>query len=370
MSPTRTTVACLLLASFAFAVTVRAQEVLFSVEGDAAGQDLGASVTGIGDLNGDGIADVVACSIRTPYIRAFSGRDGTILFTSKVAADGTLVGRVGDVNQDGREDIIVGASAVFQEGHVYLLSGLDGSVLWKVDGDVTSTELGRSLTSLGDLDLDGIPDLAAGAPIAIFGSRAYVSVMSGLDGSEIYRLQAPDYYEAFGYSLGSIADLDGDGARELLVGVYSDSSMGEVQVVSGASGNLLYQVFGQPGDQFGFSLSGLSDLNGDGREEFIVGMTDGIDTNHAARVCSGKDGATIHELNGEENSRFGWSVGDAGDVNRDGVGDFIVGEPGLQYTDHPGGGAWLFSGKTGQSLYHFTGSGIEAMGPTSQGPAT
>src|SRR5262245_48978965 len=287
MSPTRTTVACLLLASFAFAVTVRAQEVLFTVEGDDAHQDLGASITTIGDLNADGTPDLVACSTLTHYVRAFSGRDGAILFTSKLALEGAVVRRAGDVNQDGREDIAVGSPSI---GRVYLLSGLDGSVLSSLEGDAIM-QFGRSMTPMGDLDHDGIPDLGVAAPVGIVGFT-YVQVVSGRDASEIYKLTAPNLNEDFGFSLGTIADLDGDGARELLVGVFRPDLVGEVRAVSGATGVILYQVFGQQGDQIGVSLSGLSDLNGDGREDFIVGMTDAIDSNHAARVCSGKDGAT------------------------------------------------------------------------------
>ncbi|MHC4815998.1 MAG: hypothetical protein ACYTFN_23275, partial [Planctomycetota bacterium] len=121
------------------------------------------------------------------------------------------------------------------------------------------------------------------------------------------------------------------------------SSSGSARVLSGKDGKILHTFNGDSaGDQFGVSVSGAGDVNRDGYADVIVGAyRDGNnDTNSgSARVLSGKDGKILYTYDGDfYGDYFGWSVSGAGDVDRDGHADLIVGSG---YADY----ARVFSGK-------------------------
>ncbi len=121
---------------------------------------------------------------------------------------------------------------------------------------------------------------------------------------------------------------------------------------SGKDSTALYTFFGTAFlNQFGTTLSGAGDLNGDGYADLIVGDLPQFLINSVgkARVFSGKDGSSLYNLNGKSlDDKFGWSVSGAGDVNGDGHPDLIVGARGIStlapfQAGHPGS-AHVFSG--------------------------
>ena len=163
------------------------------------------------------------------------------------------------------------------------------------------------------------------------------SVLHTFDGES-----ADDY---LGVSVSGAGDVNRDGFADLICGAYGYGWVGAAYVFSGVDGSILYTFVGDStNDYFGYSVSGAEDVNGDGFPDFIVGAF-GADINGKnsgrARVFSGLDGSVLYTFDGDSKfDNFGWSVSGAGDVNGDGFGDLIVGAPfdGKQER----GGAWVF----------------------------
>ena len=127
--------------------------------------------------------------------------------------------------------------------------------------------------------------------------------------------------------------MNNDGFADLIVGARGDdnngSYSGSARVLSGNGGSVLFTFDGDSaGDEFGISVSGAGDVNNDGFADLIVGASATTTTANSgsARVLSGIDGSDLFTFDGDSaGDRFGVSVSGAGDVNGDGIADFIVG---------------------------------------------
>ena len=352
---------------------------LYTIVDDESYDFFGHSVSGAGDVNGDGLADII---IGVPHednnaqssgsAQVISGLDRSILYTfngdNYLDIFGWSVSSAGDVNGDGRADIIVGApdddnNGVFS-GIARVHSGLDGSILFTVNGDSARDYFGYSVSSAGDVNGDGRADLIVGAPghDNVQGSGS-ARVLSGLDGSLLYTFDGDNPSAKFGWSVSDAGDVNGDGRGDLIVGSPWDNTngvlSGSARVFSGIDGSVLYTFHGHaPYDLFGHSVSGAGDVNGDGRADLIVGSPTSENNgagNGSARVLSGLDGSILYTFEGDRLARFGWSVSGPGDVNGDGRADLIVGAPEDDSNGHRSGSAQVFSGLDGSILYNLQG---------------
>lgn len=175
-------------------------------------------------------------------------------------------------------------------------------------------------------------------------------------------------------------DVNGDGRPDFIIGSpWTDvggpewPDDGSAYVYSGATGTLLYQKNGSSFQimDFGSSVAGAGDVNGDGRSDFIVGAPrsnppGAFGAAGSAFVYSGATGNLIYQINGfSQQEQLGWLVAGAGDVNADGRDDFMIGTP-LEYLPPDGeyvyGTTVLYSGLNGAPLFRKDGTGHSGSG--------
>ena len=304
-----------------------AQTILHTYTESETGARAGTSVAIWDDVNGDGLRDWVVgvplgdgVGVNSGRVLVFSGLDNSILNTIQGtqanAGFGQAVENVGDLNGDGFEELAVGAHL---EDKVYVFSGASGALLWAVQ-DLAVGGFGWSLSSAGDVNGDGVPDIVVGS--SPNHSPGGVTALSGDTGVQIFQIAAG------GTDVEGIGDVNGDGFDDVVVGSGYPYSGGSARVIGGPSGAVIYQVPYSWMSTFGYAVAGLGDIDDDGVTDFAVGdpnefyITGGSGTVHA---YSGATGSLIWS-----SSALGWEFGaalaNAGDVDRDGYDDLIVGD--------------------------------------------
>jgi hypothetical protein len=345
---------------------------------------LGTSVGTAGDVNGDGIADVI---FGGPYFDVVDPDDGiAYVYTGSAlggmqfawsgfsnepgARFGTSVGTAGDTDGDGFSEILVGAPgasrASVYPGSAYTLT----APVATADSDEAGAALGYAAGTAGDVNGDGFDDVIVGAPFFDVGAGkrgrvfVYPGQVQGLDAGSPWILDAEEFGN-FGAAAATAGDVNGDGYADVIVGspaADGDSTeSGIVRVYHGSATGL----DGTPdwtmsGDrqyaQFGFSVGTAGDVNGDGYADVIIGAplySDPLEFEGAAYVYLGSPGGlamTPHwAVQGEQlQAVFGGSVATAGDVNADGYSDIIVGATGYDGGGpERGGGALVYHGSAG-----------------------
>ncbi|MBI3597344.1 MAG: FG-GAP repeat protein [Nitrospirae bacterium] len=351
-----------------------------------------AAAVFITDVNGDGIADViVGAYLANPSSRTdagsayvYSGSNGALLYTfnGSVAGDwlGYSVAMAGDVNGDGRGDLIVGAPNADPSGHsnagsVFVYSGATGALLYRFNGSAANDGLGSYVTA-GDVDGDGRSDLIVTGGFSLTGGRVYV--FSGATGALLYTFAPPS-----GEQFGPVAagDVNGDGKADIIVGNPCGScGIYDVIVYSGASGVALYKI--DTGGESGAQSVSAGDFTCDGKADIIVGAEyEGATDNGMAYIYNGATGNLIRTHSGVvAYDHFGHSVSSAGNVDYSSCSDYIIGAP---YFDPPGktnaGAAYIYSGLDGTqnvridggASYNYFGWSVSGAGgvTTSNTPA-
>lgn len=352
----------------------------FIIGGAAQDGRLGDAVSSAGDLNGDGIADILV-GARDVDISGNNTEDEgrvSVIFGRNTGFDGSLsvsdldgsngfningindeqrlgiaVSSAGDVNGDGTGDIIIGGSgANDNRGDSYIIFGqssfsedfdlrsLDGTNGFKVDGITEGDFFGTAVSRAGDLNGDGIDDIViganfvdangndnAGASYVIFGQDGGFSEdidLTTLDGTNGFVVNGVNPNHRSGVSVSSAGDLNGDGVEDLLIGAPEADPGGR------ENAGTTYVVFGQTGG-FGAELD-LSTL----------------------------DGANGFTLNGiVAGDVSGFSVSAAGDVNNDGFADIGIGAPFADVNNtNAGQGYILFGTATGFTESSFSLSSL------------
>ena len=392
------------------------------LESDQATAQLGTSVSGAGDVNGDGYTDVI---VGTPFYDAaetdggaafvFHGSatgiaDGTpAIAAARLESDqataqlGLSVSGAGDVDGDGYADVIVGAPAydatepdegaafVFHGGAAGVADGNPSSAAAQLESDQDSGQLGFSVSAAGDVNGDGYADVIVGAPGYDAGETdegaAFVfhggatGIADGTPATAATQLESDQGAARFGRSVSDAGDVNGDGYADVIVGtdlydagetdegaafVFHGSPTG---VADGTPATAAAQLESdQATAQLGQSVSGAGDVNGDGYADVIVGTPfyDAGEANEGAAflfhgsvtgIADGTPATAAAQLEANQAAaRFGRSVSDAGDVNGDGYADVIVGT----YLYDAGG-----TNEGAAFVFHGSATGVADGNPTS-----
>jgi len=344
-------------------------EVLATLTGQAPGDGFGLAVAPAGDLSGNGRPTLVVgapwhdsagkADSGRAYVYELRSSGWMLLDTIEGESAGDELGRsvagAGDVDGDGRDDVIVGAPLrASQRGSAYVY-GYSATGAWTqlgvLNGTAAGDEFGTSVWVAGDVDVDARADVVIGAPGHSSGAgSAHVWGLGATGWTELRALQ-DDPSSLFG-TVVRAAYLDSDTVPDLIVGAPEDddggSDAGSVIVFSGLSGSVLYEAKGSGGLGFyyGYAVDVVEDLSGDGVADLVIGIPEAKpnDTG-AARISSGASGATLFTLTGDAAADgFGETVAGLGDITGDGHPEVLVGAPQDPSAQQDPGYARLFTG--------------------------
>lgn len=343
------------LVTCALATGVPAQYLLYQSLGLTAGGRLGHAIAGTGDLDGDGIADVLVVQSNTGaggsyngMVYAISGATKRTLYGVPVrfAPAGSLVA-LGDVDGDGKPDFSVSSTVVTTQTSydtIQIRSGANGSVL-RSHGTATNPSPG-AICDLGDVDQDGRSDYAH---VFKIGSLNHVAVVSGATGAQINVVLTWNTNAAVA-RLHAVGDLSGDGKPEVVCTLETVPA-----VLLNVFQSVAMRTLGPTGAGSGFGLaSAVGDVSGDGKPELVITYSSqtvpGSGGQGSANVYSLTTGALLRTFampNVPEWSRSQLSdqVTALSDLDGDGSMDFaLLDKGGTASRVH------VFSGRTGAHL--------------------
>ncbi|RMH02695.1 MAG: hypothetical protein D6702_07995 [Planctomycetota bacterium] len=216
-------------AVFAYSGASGAQ--LWRIDGPSAWSHFGAAVDLAGDVDGDGTPDVLVGSAvanaNAGFAAVYSGATGAqILQVVGLGGEnlGADVAGIGDVDGDGYADLLVGApSANNGVGAAYIFSGFSGTILQQFDG-APGGQLGYGLSLAGDVDGDGQVEVIVGAPNATPTDTGYARIYTAATGALVKELTGNAPNDFFGRSSAGIGDTDGDGCDEFVIGAHRASN--------------------------------------------------------------------------------------------------------------------------------------------------
>lgn len=312
---------------------------------------LAHSCSAAGDMDGDGLADVVlgGSTGAESFVEVRSGGNGQLIhrWTSNTAVSlGAEVRGRGDVDGDGVPDVLArenNNSSLARK--VYVYSGATGQVLFAFDTESNPTEwswgFGVAMDFLGDINGDGCDDFVVGDQDSdLGGTRSGAAfVFSGLDGEVLFQFPGYQIYSDYGSAVAGPGDMDGDGIPDIAIGAGPFDGIGKnsglVQVFSGSDGSLIYQFEGEKeSDGLGVKLSDAGDVNSDGRADLLIFGERDPSFNVLCRVFSGLDGSVLMTQRGTGLESYGYSIAGGDDLNGDGFPDFAVSAP--EYGNHAG----------------------------------
>ncbi len=373
--------------------------------GERKGSEFGFTVSTAGDVNGDTFDDVIIGAYEYTTDDANTSHEGRAYVyygsssgLSTTAADWVLTGThsgenfgyavatAGDVNNDGYDDVIVGARHYPQDdklvGAAMLFYGSAAGLTqtapdWMVLGDQAGANFGGSVNTAGDVNGDGCDDIIVGAPNYDNGQDeegaafVYLGSPTGPDpgGSYAWMAEGETENAGFGASVSTAGSVNGDAFADVIVGAphYSGSlpDEGGVFVFHGSAlgleGNASWTaVSGQTASGFGISVSTAGDVNQDGFDDVLVGA------NQYTHEHANEGGIFVYlgapdqlqstywmAIGGKADTQMGYAVGAAGDVTGDGCADVIAGAPEYRQSTDLLGRAFVYYGSDSDYSYPY-----------------
>ena len=354
--------------------------VLTTFEGSTAGENMGSAITNLGDLNADGVADFGISSPRATVngnaeagiLRVYSGKGLTLLYSCNGQNAGDFFGSsltpIGDLNSDSQTDFVVGApgktvGTTSGVGGIYFISGSNGATISSQDGDATISdgEFGLSLIAVEDMDVDGKEEVLVGAPGSTPGGLANsgrIVVISPHQGLRLAIIDGTAVNDRLGQAVANWGDQTGDGLDDFVAGAPGYSAVagigaGIAIVYSSSTLQPINAFFGQnAGDAFGSALVVSNDLDGDTIMDLVIGAP-GFDghQNDCGKIYSYSFASSRprFELLGRwANQGFGCALAAIGDVDMDGQAEVYVGAQG-DLSGSTAGFATVFPAKNPQN---------------------
>lgn len=339
-----------------------------SLLGSQAQARFGTSVAAVGDVNGDGVSDFLVAAPGAGLASMRSGSNGAQLWTAPCgspsgAASPVLVCALGDVNADGIPDV-----AIARTNAVDVRRGQSGTLLVSIPDPSPgpTPTFGAVLAPAGDLDFDGIVELAIGSPGASSSGltqNGRIHIARSDTGVVIRTLNGAASNDQLGAALALVGDVDFDFVEDLAAGSPGSSLFkpngGLAEIRSGANGLPTWILLPPAANaRFGASVSGAGLLDANSAFDFAVGAP----SLRRVLVYSGAFALPLHEVALDAAPGFGETLTFPGDLNQDGVTDLIAGAPGTSATDK--GAAYVVSGQCGGSPAY----GTACKGPFAKAP--
>ncbi|MBI5435423.1 MAG: FG-GAP repeat protein [Planctomycetes bacterium] len=348
-------------------VGVAAARDVFAWQGD--GDLFGSVACAAGDLDADGVTDVLVAAPWAGGVLRLSGKDGRMLGVCAAHGAGDGYGAAlaagADIDGDHVADFAVAASAScrgFGAGYVELRSGATGELRRTIFAEAIDWVFGRAIGFVPDLDGDGIDDLAVASERCedvdwrTRRERAWgvLSLYSTRDGARLATLESSATPKGFASSFLRVSDLDGDGFEDLIIGASAQTHRGPaiLAAYSSRSGRSLFTLEYRSSIPGELGRMDVGDLDGDGCPDLLVVDDTSLAEEDSRVVAFSGTGYRPLACDVVLRPGNGARLRVVGDVDRDGADDFVVACDGF-WTDEP---ARLHSGRTGAELREWPGT--------------
>ncbi|MFN0274992.1 MAG: fibronectin type III domain-containing protein [Chitinophagales bacterium] len=359
-------------------------------EGDNAGGLMGKAVAAAGDVNGDGFDDLLIglglysggeseegrAHVYYGNATGVSTEPDWIYEANQASAGlGFPLEGLGDVNNDGYDDIIVGANGYDagqeDEGRAYgfygSATGLPSSPSWTVEGNNIGAQMGHAVSAAGDVNNDGYDDAIvggwgySGAITSCGKAWVYLGSASGLSTTAVWELEGGQENGYYAFWVSGVGDVNKDNYDDIIVGAkrwdaeFEDEGKAWLYL-GGPSGPSLTSSWTQEGDndgaEYAIQFGPAGDVNGDGIDDLIMGShfhSESFNKEGKALLYLGSYGGLATTpawtfLGGVDQANLGWTCDGAGDVNNDGYADVIVGAFKYSNPETYEGKAFVFHG--------------------------